>query len=353
MRINKGNTNGHKKGGILVDDFLSNNVNAFSGDVLLCDSYVVRMFPDLVLAAANGRSSFSYAPELSHVDQLGFKISTIFRLGRLSSLHVLIKDGSPHSAQMPSVVQEAAANSIFPFDKIRFFVVEKGSQYEISHEGVRAARHLSEIEALMRSSVHRELGRQVGTPRPPAGSVAILVGGRSDLVRVRQSEMLGILDTLSISYELSVISSEQNPEELRKYCSELKRRDAKVVICIAGLVPGLPAAVKAQLPFMPVLSVPLSVPGFSASDIMLASFSVPARRPVILSGMDEVGLKKAVYLACEIMSVGDQELRKRYAEYIKCATPAADFGVAIADDSVHDSDHRLKAQPGNGNGRRV
>src|SRR5215203_4399934 len=98
--------NGHEKpqGGVPMDDFLSNNVNAFVGDVLLCDSYVPRMFPEIVLGSSHGRSSFSYSPESTHIDQLGFKLSTIFRLGRLATLDVLIKDGSPHSAQMPPVI---------------------------------------------------------------------------------------------------------------------------------------------------------------------------------------------------------------------------------------------------------
>jgi 5-(carboxyamino)imidazole ribonucleotide mutase len=342
-----------------MDDFLANNVNAFSGDVLLCDTYVTRMYPQIVDSVKQGRACFSYAPETCHVDQLGFKLSTAFRLGRMTSLDVLTKDGSPHSLQIPLIVQEAATNASFPFSKIRIFVIEKGTLVQVSHVAVRLARHLSEVNAMLQGTQKSYPEEQVSlmSERPVEFSdfwLAILVGGRSDLSKVQSSGLLSILDKVGVRYEVSVISSEQNPEELREYCRTVSRRDVALFICIAGSVPGLPAVVKAHLPAIPVIGVPLSVPEFDARDILLASLSVPARRPIMLTGINEVGLKKAAYLACDILACNSSRLREQYDKFLKEATPSPDFHVELTSSATSTVALPLvETLPSNGNGKKV
>lgn len=317
-----------------MDDFLANNVNGLAGDLLICDSYVARMFPEIVAVASKGRKAYYFSPESNHIDQLGFKLTTVLRLGHAKSVSVLTKDGSPHSLQIPLVVQEAALNTDFPSNNIRFFAVEKSVMMEISHRAVRTARHLSEIEAML--SIAKETPKQRTTTKAKEFTqcfAAVLMGGRSDLQRVKKSELLTILDSFSVRHETSIISSEQNPEELRHYCKQLMEKNVSVVICIAGMIPGLPAAVKAQLPSVPVISVPLSAPGFSVAETMLASFSVPARRPVIMSGIDEVGLRKAAFLTCELISLSSPLLRKKYQDFILEATPKPDLGLVLSEPS--------------------
>jgi len=337
-----------------MDDFLANNVNAFSGDVLLCDSYVLRMFPEIVAIAEKGRSGYFFTPESNHIDQLGFKLTTILRLGRVQTLNVLTKDGSSHSLQIPLVVQEATINCGFPRDSVRFFAIENNTMTEISHEAVRLARHLSELQTLVSFPIRSEKER-VDRKSSSKNFITVLMGGRSDLQRVKESGMLDVFESLDISYEVSIISSEQNPEELRHYCKILMNRNVAVMICIAGMVPGLPAAVKAHLPAIPVLSVPLSAPGLSVTDIMLASFSVPARRPVIMSGMDEVGLRKASFLACEMMALSNPVLRKRYIEFVAKITPKPDFDLEIGSEEVRKKTGKVepstKEVPHNGDRR--
>jgi 5-(carboxyamino)imidazole ribonucleotide mutase len=341
-----------------MDDFLSNNVNAFSGDILLCDTYVARMYPQIVESAKLGRTCFHYAPETCHVDQLGFKLSTAFRLGRLTSLDVLTKDGSPHSVQIPFIVQEAATNTSFPIDKIRILVIEKGTLSAVSHRAVRLARHLSEVEALLQRGQNTQPEPEVGVAREGLTNfsdfwIAILVGGRSDLSRVQSSGLLSILDSVGVKYEVSVISSEQNPEELREYCQTVNKRHVALFICVAGSVPGLPAAVKAQLPAVPVIGVPLTVPEFRATDILLASLSVPARRPIMLTGLDEVGLKKAAYLACDILACSSLSLREQYHRVLSKITPSPDFNIELlSSGALTTSVRATETLPPNGNGKR-
>jgi phosphoribosylaminoimidazole carboxylase PurE protein len=316
-----------------IDDFLSNNVNAFSGQVIVCDSYVPRLYSEILLSHSNGAPCFSFVPEACHIDQFGFKLTTILRLGRIVRLSVVTKDGSPHSLQIHLVAQEAALNVGFPAESLSFFVVEQGKLHSISHAAVRAARHLSEVESYV-SAIHAAHdGREAASNQAEDADfhnffIAVLLGGRSDLDRVNSSSMLDVLREAKVALDLTVISSEQNPEALRQYCQSLGQRTISVAICIAGGVPGLPAAVKAHLPACPVISVPLSGMGFDSREILLGSLTLPARRPVIIAGIDEIGLRKASYVALDIISAGRPLLQKKYQELLERLTPKPDFLIS-------------------------
>lgn len=313
----------------MPDSFLSNNVNGFEGHLLICDSYVSRLYPSIVSELSTGKQVFEYSPESNHIDQLGFKLCTALRLHRIDSMTTLTKDGSPHSLQIPLVAQEAAQNVDFPLSSVYHFVVEQNRLVAISKDAVRTARHLSEITTLLDKSQedHPVGGLEVSNEVTRRNEVAILVGGRSDLDVLNRSKLLPMLRQMDVPFIVTVISSEQNPRELRDYCLNVLSARISVCICVAGLVPGLPAAVKSHIPTLPVIAVPISGPGFDARDIMLASFSLPSRRPVMLSGLDEAGLNKAAHLVCELIGIGEPAFRRGYSRYLDESTPKPDYEI--------------------------
>ena len=75
-------------------DIITVNVNVFEGDLLLCDSYVQDVGLKHLKQLSKTKLAFSFSPESMHIDQLGFKLCTIFRLRRISSLTVFIKSGN-------------------------------------------------------------------------------------------------------------------------------------------------------------------------------------------------------------------------------------------------------------------
>lgn len=318
-----------------VDDFLSNNVNGFSGNIVLTDTYVHRLHPETVGAFVGDRFCFTHAPEAHHIDQFAFKLTTILRIGRVTAVTLLTKDGSPHSVQMHMTAQEAAANVGFNDARMTHFVVERGVIHEVTSAAVRASRHLAEVTSILHS------GESCVVPQREA-KLAILVGGRSDLPQVRESTLFQTLQQLGIEFTVAVISSEQNPEQLRTYCKSLKRREVRIAICIAGAVPGLPAAVKAHLPTMPVIAVPLTGGGLNATEIMLGALSLPARRPVILTGLDRAGLRKAARLAAEYLAAADDRLAAAYDEFVRNDTPEPDYWVPVEEPSVEDELQKQK-----------
>ncbi|GCE15678.1 hypothetical protein [Tengunoibacter tsumagoiensis] len=130
-------------------DIISVNVNVFKGDLLLTCTYSQDVNPEAYKSLSEGRNVFSFCPELHHLDKLGFKLCTIFRLKRVETLYVLTKDGSPHSMQIPLMVQEAAEDVGFDKANIRYFCLEGGGVHEISDLTIRKARHYSEIEQVL------------------------------------------------------------------------------------------------------------------------------------------------------------------------------------------------------------
>lgn len=147
--------------------------------------------------------------------------------------------------------------------------------------------------------------------------IAIILGGLDDEKIVQESGMFGILEKLNIAHEYSIISSDQNPDTLTKYAHEAWSQGIRIFICITGLVPALPGALKAQLPLATIISVPLTSDDYSADQIILASLSLPSKRPVIVLGVNTSGLKKAAYCAAEILSLNNPRLEKRIEDVLE------------------------------------
>lgn len=182
-------------------NLIASNVNVFEGDLLLTCSYSPEISPDDYHRLAEGRRAFSFCPELTHLDKLGFKLCTIFRLGRVTSLWVLTKDGSPHSMQIPLMVQEAAEDVGMDKANIRYFCLEKGELYEIHDLTVRKSRHFSEIEKLLPYSrlakVTTILRGEDGCPNDRAETFESVVDHfREEAEEVAQAVASGDVDNL-------------------------------------------------------------------------------------------------------------------------------------------------------------
>lgn len=133
----------------MIPNIISQNVNYYQGDILIVDSYIESMYPDILKELSGGKTVVSFCPELTHLDVLGLKVTTILRLKRVTSLTVLTKDGSPHTIQIPFMIQEAVENTDFDKKNVFYYAIEQGKLYPIDDLSVRKARHLSMIQDLM------------------------------------------------------------------------------------------------------------------------------------------------------------------------------------------------------------
>ncbi|MGJ8629207.1 MAG: MazG nucleotide pyrophosphohydrolase domain-containing protein [Sulfitobacter sp.] len=150
----------------LPPNLISTNVNTPSGGILLVCTYMTSIAAEAISQLSAGREVYSFCPELSHLDVLGLKLTTMFRIGKVTDLVVLTKDGSPHSMQIPLMVQEAAENTNFPKSKINYFAYEDGGIHPFRDLAVRKARHYSAIEEVMDLA---QLRKVVEILRAPGG----------------------------------------------------------------------------------------------------------------------------------------------------------------------------------------
>lgn len=128
--------------------------------------------------------------------------------------------------------------------------------------------------------------------------VGILINSRHEELLLQNSGMFKLLKDFGIYFETTIISSERNPEELRSYCLDNKKR-LRLVIAIAGGVPTLPIVVKSWLPNIPVICVPIE----NNPDFALAALTTPGDHPIIVAGYGIKGLQKAAYITKDIITL--------------------------------------------------
>ena len=285
----------------LGEYFTTAHTNNVQGTVVLYGYDIHQVAPHRLHRLVDGIDGkvnvYYFCAEKSHIHELAQKLPTILRLGKVTNVSVLTKDGSPHDVQMHTLTEEVAENMNFG-GTVRHYVVEKGKMYDVSRKAVRRSRHLSEIEQTLENVIEKR-------------KVAVILGSRKDEPAVVNSGLLRLLDNAGVEYEYSIISSDRNADALRDYCQNLGG-DVKLIVAVAGLIPNLPIVTKSWALQTPVISVPLIGEGYEPKDTLLASASTPGERPIIVSGIGKNGLEKAGNLILEILGISDVRIRKKY-----------------------------------------
>jgi len=269
------------------------------GHVLLFAVDVASLYPHILVRVAEELGSpqrlFSFCCERSHVHELAQKIPVMIRLGRVTTITVVTRDGSPHDVQMHTLLQEVVENVAFT-GVVRHLVVEHGILHDVSSHAVKVSRHLHTVNRIM-GSEHKEPNAELTVEdSATAPHVGILVGGKSDLPSVEAADLQGLLAHHGIEYTFDVISSDREPERLRAHClSHAEEWDA--VIAVAGGVPNLPIVVKSWLPGTPVIAVPVD----EKLDVAAMALTTPSDAPVIVAGYGERGVRKSAKLVIQLL----------------------------------------------------
>jgi 5-(carboxyamino)imidazole ribonucleotide mutase len=159
---------------------------------------------------------------------------------------------------------------------------------------------------------------------PPAPSVAIICGSRSDLPALR-----GCFDTLDgygISWEASVISAHRQPEALAAYVREADARGVRIFVGAAGMAAHLPG-VLASLTARPVIGVPLDVGALGGADALYSVVQMPPGVPVASVAIGPAGARNAAHLAARILALADAALAARVDELRAELAGAAELGI--------------------------
>ena len=139
--------------------------------------------------------------------------------------------------------------------------------------------------------------------------VSIIMGSTSDLPVMEKAAEL--LDKMEIPFEIQALSAHRTPTEVEAFAKGAKGRGVKVIIAAAGMAAHL-CGVIASMTTLPVIGVPINS-SLDGMDALLAIVQMPPGIPVATVGIN--GALNAAILAVQMLSVGDESLRIKLANY--------------------------------------
>jgi 5-(carboxyamino)imidazole ribonucleotide mutase len=119
------------------------------------------------------------------------------------------------------------------------------------------------------------------------------------------------------------VSAHRTPELLDETLKKLEADGTEVIIAGAGLAAHLPGVIAGKT-LIPVIGVPVCSGGLGGLDALLSIVQMPKPIPVAAVGVDNGA--NAAYLACQMLSIKYDELKKRLAAFR--AKMKADFAQA-------------------------
>lgn len=141
--------------------------------------------------------------------------------------------------------------------------------------------------------------------------VGIIMGSKSDLSVMQAAA--DVLDELKVAYKMEIVSAHRTPERMFEYAKTAEENGIRVIIAGAGGAAHLPGMTASITP-LPVIGVPVksrnSIDGW---DSVLSILQMPAGVPVATVALD--GAKNAGILAAQILGSGNEDLRRRIAEF--------------------------------------
>src|SRR6201996_4730280 len=141
--------------------------------------------------------------------------------------------------------------------------------------------------------------------------VAIIMGSDSDLPVMQAAA--DFLRSISIPFELTIVSAHRTPQRLVSYALKAKERGLKVIIAGAGGAAHLPGMV-ASLTTLPVIGVPIkSSNSLDGWDSILSILQMPNGIPVATVALNAA--KNAGILAGSIIGAFDPTVSKLVAGY--------------------------------------
>jgi 5-(carboxyamino)imidazole ribonucleotide mutase len=141
--------------------------------------------------------------------------------------------------------------------------------------------------------------------------VGIIMGSQSDL-RIMK-EAAEVLEELSISFELTVVSAHRTPVRMMEYGQRARAKGIKVIVAGAGGAAHLPGMI-ASVTSLPVIGVPIrSSNSIDGWDSVLSILQMPSGVPVATVALD--GARNAGILAAQIIGSSDKQVAKRLDKF--------------------------------------
>ena len=142
--------------------------------------------------------------------------------------------------------------------------------------------------------------------------VGIIMGSQSDWEVMKEAK--DQLDELSITNEQLIISAHRTPNRILDYAKKSLENGVKVIIAGAGGAAHLPGMMASHTQ-IPVIGVPIESTSLNGIDSLLSIVQMPKGIPVATVSIGKTGAKNAAILAAEILSLQDEEIRKKLSSW--------------------------------------
>ena len=142
--------------------------------------------------------------------------------------------------------------------------------------------------------------------------VGIIMGSQSDWEVMKKAK--DQLDELSIKNEQLIISAHRTPNRILDYAKKSLENGVKVIIAGAGGAAHLPGMMASHTQ-IPVIGVPIESTSLNGIDSLLSIVQMPKGIPVATVSIGKTGAKNAAILAAEILSLQDEQIRKKLSSW--------------------------------------
>ena len=142
--------------------------------------------------------------------------------------------------------------------------------------------------------------------------VGIIMGSQSDWEVMKEAK--DQLDELSITNEQLIISAHRTPNRILDYAKKSLENGIKVIIAGAGGAAHLPGMMASHTQ-IPVIGVPIESTSLNGIDSLLSIVQMPKGIPVATVSIGKTGAKNAAILAAEILSLHDEQIRKKLSSW--------------------------------------
>ena len=142
--------------------------------------------------------------------------------------------------------------------------------------------------------------------------VGIIMGSQSDWEVMKEAK--NQLDQLSITNEQLIISAHRTPNRILDYAKKSLENGIKVIIAGAGGAAHLPGMMASHTQ-IPVIGVPIESTSLNGIDSLLSIVQMPKGIPVATVSIGKTGAKNAAILAAEILSLQDEQIRKKLSSW--------------------------------------
>jgi 5-(carboxyamino)imidazole ribonucleotide mutase len=140
--------------------------------------------------------------------------------------------------------------------------------------------------------------------------VAVLMGSANDEPTLAPAAET--LEKFGVPHEVWAMSAHRNAETVRQFVGSARENGFGVIIAAAGLAAHLAGACAANTT-LPVIGVPVAGGALNGVDALYSTVQMPPGMPVATVAIN--GALNAGLLAVQILSIEDDELAKKLAEY--------------------------------------